>query len=105
MLLCLETAAEFTMVAGECEILSLAIEPGSRGRGHGRGLLQALLSEAGNLNCRKCFLEVRCSNDAAIALYTGAGFTLDGVRSGYYRPLHEGEPREDALLYSLSLES
>ena len=39
-------------------------------------------------------LEVRVTNDAAIALYENCGFTRVGIRRGYYE-----KPREDAAVY------
>jgi ribosomal-protein-alanine N-acetyltransferase len=44
-------------------------------------------------------LEVRRSNDAAIALYRSAGFSENGVRRGYY-----SDNGEDAALMCVELE-
>ena len=46
----------------------------------------------------KVFLEVRPSNERAIALYTSMGFKEVGVRPGYY-PAEGG--REDAIVLSI----
>jgi ribosomal-protein-alanine N-acetyltransferase len=46
------------------------------------------------------FLEVRRSNRAARALYHRLGFTLAGVRRGYYR-----KPLEDAMVLRRRLDS
>jgi ribosomal-protein-alanine N-acetyltransferase len=43
-------------------------------------------------------LEVRASNDPALKLYRGMGFSLVGRRDGYYR-----NPTEDAVLLTRSL--
>jgi ribosomal-protein-alanine N-acetyltransferase len=45
-------------------------------------------------------LEVRPTNEAAIALYTRMGFNEVGVRCAYY-PGHKG--KEDALILARSL--
>ena len=42
-------------------------------------------------------LEVRTSNLPAIAMYRSLGFTEAGVRRNFYT-----EPREDALIFTLS---
>lgn len=95
--------AEFTTLIDECELLNLAIDPEVQGCGLGRTLLRCVLEEVRGLGCTRSFLEVRRSNDAAIALYASEGFSLDGVRKAYYPPRSEGGSAEDALLYSLVL--
>jgi ribosomal-protein-alanine N-acetyltransferase len=88
-------------VAGEAEILTLAVRPSARRRGLGadllaKGLVLALAGGAGRL-----FLEVAEDNLAARALYARAGFTEAGRRRGYYaRP---GGPAADALVLALDL--
>lgn len=94
---------EFTVVLDECELLAVAIAAGRQGRGLGRALLACLLDELRRQGCRICHLEVRRSNTAAIALYTGQGFRPSGLRKGYYPPRPGGVAAEDALLYSLIL--
>jgi len=71
-------------VAGEAEILTIAVHPEARRQGIGRRLLAAaaegaLLRDAGEL-----FLEVSCENSAALALYKAAGFIQVGLRVRYY---------------------
>ena len=44
------------------------------------------------------FLEVRESNEPALALYQGQGFRIAGTRRGYYR-----SPEEDALVLRLEI--
>jgi len=46
------------------------------------------------------FLEVRPSNIAAVALYRCAGFSVIGVRSGYYQ---NASGKEDALVMACDL--
>ena len=95
--------AEFTVVTDEAELMNLAIDAEVQGCGLGRALLAAVIDELRDRRCTRCFLEVRRSNDAAIALYVSAGFALGGVRKGYYPPLQAAAKAEDALLYSLDL--
>jgi ribosomal-protein-alanine N-acetyltransferase len=80
-------------IAGEGEILNLAVLPAARRRGLGRLLLAAGLERLEAERADAVFLEVRASNEDAKALYRSAGFTIVGVRSDYYR-----NPREDALV-------
>ncbi len=81
-----------SQVADEGEILNLATAPIARRKGVGRALLAAVLQWLGERGAAKVFLEVRRSNEAAIAMYAAAGFTTLGVRPNYYR-----RPTEDAL--------
>jgi len=81
-------------VAGESEILNLAVDPESRRGGVGRQLLTAALDWLVVRGAQETFLEVRESNVAAIKLYEGAGFRAVGRRPDYYQ-----RPVEDAILY------
>jgi ribosomal-protein-alanine N-acetyltransferase len=83
------------VIAGEAEILNLAVAPECRQRGVGRALLVAGLKCAQEAGAHKIFLEVRSSNVGARALYASLGFREDGRRSNYYR-----DPFEDALVLS-----
>jgi ribosomal protein S18 acetylase RimI-like enzyme len=65
---------------GEREILNLAVDPSQRLRGVARALLQAELGHEKT----EWFLEVRASNEGAIALYRDAGFRVAGRRESYY---------------------
>ncbi len=73
------------VVAGEAEILTLAVTPPLRRRGLGKALVEAGAKAAADQGARSLFLEVAADNAAAIALYDGAGFTPVGRRAGYYR--------------------
>ncbi|MCO6418874.1 GNAT family N-acetyltransferase [Siccirubricoccus sp. KC 17139] len=70
--------------AGEAEILTLAVVPAARRRGCGAALLGAALGLAAGLGAEAMFLEVAASNEAAQALYAGAGFLPVGRRRRYY---------------------
>ena len=81
-------------VAGESELLNIAVTPAARGGGVGAELLRAALTWAEGRGARETFLEVRESNRGAITLYEKAGFRAVGRRPGYYQA-----PVEDAILY------
>jgi ribosomal-protein-alanine N-acetyltransferase len=79
-------------VADELHLLELASHPEYRRQGFGRALLHALVVHARQQRKRLLLLEVRRSNQAAIALYESCGFQMTGVRRAYY-----SDTGEDAL--------
>ena len=83
-------------VAGEAELLTLAVDPDHRRGGTGCALLAAFEAQAKTQNARRAFLEVAASNHAAIALYRTHGYTESGRRRGYYG--QSGVQPEDAIL-------
>ena len=89
-----------TVVAGEGELLNIAVASALRGQGYAGELLQAVHDKAQAQRAERVFLEVRESNLAAIHLYERYGYCQTGVRPRYY-PTAEG--REDALLYCQEL--
>jgi len=88
-------------IAGEAEVLTLAVEPSHRRRGLARALLQTGLAMARTAGAEAAFLEVAADNPAAIALYREAGFAETGRRGGYYR--RQGGPAVDALVLRCTL--
>lgn len=72
------------VAADEAEILTIAVLPGHRRAGVGRALLLAAGSRAAASGARAMLLEVAEANDAARALYAGAGFQPVGRRKAYY---------------------
>jgi ribosomal-protein-alanine N-acetyltransferase len=87
-------------VADEGEILNMAVAPEHRRHGLGKRLLAACLAWLREQGAAKVYLEVRRSNEAAIAMYVEAGFGTLGVRPNYYR-----KPTEDAVTMALDLAS
>lgn len=71
-------------VAGEAELLTLAVAPESRRLGLGRKLLARFLYQARLRGAETAFLEVAADNTAARALYATSGFTESGRRKNYY---------------------
>jgi ribosomal-protein-alanine N-acetyltransferase len=74
-------------------IMNLAVHDLRRRAGIGSRLLGALFELTGGDAHRGYTLEVRISNQGAIALYERWGFERSGVRRGYYT-----DNREDALI-------
>lgn len=98
------SASAFAMgrvVAGECELLTLAVRPHLRRQGLGQAALTAYEAAATASGAADSFLEVAANNAAAIALYRAFGYGESGRRPGYYR-LPTGK-KCDALVFSKPL--
>jgi ribosomal-protein-alanine N-acetyltransferase len=85
-------------VAGEAEILKIAVTEPFRRQGVGALLLGKAIDRMVEEKVTRCYLEVRDSNHIAKSLYEKYGFRQIGHRKGYYI-----SPREDAIVYKLSL--
>lgn len=72
------------VAADEAEILTLAVDPAARRRGHGGALLTGAMAAAAARGAVAMFLEVSEHNAAARALYAAAGFAEAGRRRRYY---------------------
>lgn len=70
-------------VAGESELLTIAVHPDFQGQGIGRALTKEWLAGLRG-SAQTAFLEVAADNTAALHLYTTEGFTEIGRRAGYY---------------------
>jgi len=80
----------------EAHLLDVAVAGGRQGTGLGRYLLDTLCARAKEMGAESVLLEVRPSNERALAIYRRYGFAEIGRRKGYY-PAHEGK-REDAIV-------
>jgi ribosomal-protein-alanine N-acetyltransferase len=70
-------------VAGEAELLLLAVRSNGQGRGVGKLLLDRFAEEAKGRGAMRLHLEVREGNHA-LSLYERADYTLIGRRRNYY---------------------
>lgn len=86
-----------SIAAGEAHILNLCVDPNFRQLGYGEKLLDELLLSSSAAEVSEIFLEVRPSNEIAIALYQKKGFRLIARRPAYYQA---AEGREDAAVLS-----
>ena len=77
----------------ESDIMNIAVHPDWRRRGIAEKLIDYLVQELKKRGSHALMLEVRVSNDPAIALYEKLGFQQVGRRKNYYR-----NPKEDALI-------
>ena len=83
-------------VAGESEILTLAVDPAARRQGVAAALVAAACAAAKAAGAEEMFLEVAVDNIAALALYERAGFVRAGLRPAYYE--REGGEPADAVV-------
>jgi ribosomal-protein-alanine N-acetyltransferase len=88
------------MAPGECHVLNVCVRPDLQGRGLGRELMAHLIATARGHGATLLLLEVRPSNQPALALYRSLGFNELGLRRDYY-PARHG--REDGLVLALEL--
>lgn len=80
-------------VLDEADVTNIAVFPEARRKGVAKAILNAMDAFCTENNMAFLTLEVRVSNEAAIALYTGAGFQQVGLRKRFYT-----RPVEDAML-------
>jgi len=80
-------------VAGEAEILKLAVATSCRRQGVATQLMTHAMAGLAAQRVSRIFLELRAGNQPARLLYEKFGFGLSGERKGYYR-----DPPENALL-------
>ena len=83
----------FWRVLDELHINNLAVLPEYRRLGIASKILSCVFEVGRRVDAGRATLEVRRSNEIARRLYERFGFTVAGVRRGYYR-----NPDEDALV-------
>ena len=88
----------YWLVHDELHILNVACAPERRRQGVARRLLVEAEARAKAANIAVLVLEVRRSNTAAQALYTGLGYQRVGVRKEYY-----ADDNEDAMVMTRTL--
>ena len=81
------------VIAGEGELMRIAVRPGFRRRGYAKKLMDALARFSMEETLSAVTLEVRAGNAAAISLYKSYGFKAEAIRKAYYR-----SPVEDAVI-------
>ena len=81
------------VVAGEGEIINIAVKSDCRRNGIGEAIVKALLVESEKRQAESVILEVRQSNESAISLYERCGFEKQGIRKNFYE-----KPVENAVI-------
>jgi ribosomal-protein-alanine N-acetyltransferase len=92
--------AILSIAAGEAHILNLCVDPQYRSHGYGKKLLDEIITRARRADVVEIFLEVRPSNQTALALYRKRGFRQIANRPAYYQAR---DGREDAAVLSKKL--
>jgi [ribosomal protein S18]-alanine N-acetyltransferase len=87
-----------SLVPPEGELESIAVAPQAQRKRIGRQLLSSLVTRLRTLGMTELHLEVRASNQSAVAFYLAANFNQTGVRPRYY-----ADPEEDAVLMTLRI--
>jgi ribosomal-protein-alanine acetyltransferase len=82
----------------QAELETIAVSAEAQRQGIGGKLLSAMIEEMKAAAASEFILEVRASNDGAIALYRSLGWRENGRRPRYY-----ADPEEDAVLMSREL--
>ncbi len=85
----------------ETHLLNLTVAPARQRAGQGSAMLQRLLALCQQRGDQALWLEVRPSNQPALALYQAFGFVEVGNRRNYYPA--SGNRREDARVMRLGL--
>ena len=86
-------------ICNEVYITNVAVNSKYRGKGYGKILVNHLIKQSEAERAFFITLEVRKSNENAIALYEKCGFKLIGERKNFY-----SKPTEDALIYTYYIE-
>jgi ribosomal-protein-alanine N-acetyltransferase len=90
--------AAFHRVIDEAELRNMAVDPSHQRKGIARALLSAGILDLQANGVSRIFLEVRASNQPALALYGSMGFRLSHTRRDYYH-----DPAEDALVMACDI--
>ena len=85
----------------DVHLLNITVRPDLQGQGIGRYLLDKVCALAEAVGIHQILLEVRPSNQHALAVYHHAGFQMIGTRKKYYPAA--GSAREDAIVMRLKL--
>jgi ribosomal-protein-alanine N-acetyltransferase len=88
----------FWLLPEEIDIHNLAVHTAFRRCGIARALLYRVVAQAQARGSVRVTLEVRRSNTPAQRLYQSIGFSITGIREGYY-----SDDGEDALAMALDL--
>ena len=72
------------LIIDEGHITNIAVHPDKRGKGYGTKVTSAMMQAAVDVGVQYMTLEVRVSNEPALALYKKLGFKKAGVRKKYY---------------------
>lgn len=89
---------DYWFVIPEIHLVNIAVDPVKRRKGIGALMMRHMIGDARKNHVEEIILDVRVSNEKALALYKGLGFRKLSVRKGYYQ-----DNKEDALVMRLKL--
>jgi ribosomal-protein-alanine N-acetyltransferase len=78
-------------------VVSIAVLPNGRRKGVAQGLMEMAMKGMMHYKAKQCYLEVRSTNHAGVALYKKLGFDISRTSHGYY------SDGEDAYIMSKKL--
>jgi ribosomal-protein-alanine N-acetyltransferase len=78
-------------------VVSIAVLPQGRRKGVARALMTTAMDGMRHYKAKQCYLEVRVTNAAGVALYKKLGFDVNRTSNGYY------SDGEDAYVMSKKL--
>ena len=90
--------ANFYLIRDEVQVLNIAIDPASRGKGYAASLMKHAIALLKERKAEDFYLEVREGNASALRLYQKLGFRKIGKRKKYYP-----ETNEDAIVMHLKV--
>lgn len=89
------------MIIDEAHLLNITVDPTLHGRGYGLALLEHVEACARAHDMASILLEVRPSNERALAIYERYGYKRIGTRRKYYPAPNNA--REDAIVMRFKL--
>jgi ribosomal-protein-alanine N-acetyltransferase len=89
------------MIIDEAHLLNITVDPALHGKGFGLALLEHVEASARAHDMASILLEVRPSNERALAMYERYGYKRIGVRRKYYPA--PNDTREDAIVMRMKL--
>ena len=87
----------------ELHLLNITVSPKLRKLGIGSRMMAAIEGVAAQQKMPRIILEVRPTNESALALYQKLGYEQIGVRKNYYPVTPGSGEREDALVMAKSI--
>ena len=87
----------------DLHLLNITVNPELRRQGIGLRVMHAIHGIAQKMQIPRVLLEVRPSNQSAIALYEKAGYEILATRKGYYPLESPSGQREDALVMTKTI--
>ncbi|MBU3551788.1 MULTISPECIES: ribosomal protein S18-alanine N-acetyltransferase [Polynucleobacter] len=87
----------------ELHLLNITVSPKLRMLGLGSRMMAAIEGVAAQQKIPRIILEVRPSNESALALYQKLKYEQIGVRKNYYPASTESRDREDAIVMAKSI--